>query len=290
MSEQLVLVVGATGNTGSGIARELLAKGIRVRALVRNAEKAEALKSGGAELAVADLDDPGSLTGDLFDGVTDVYFCTWNGPTALDQWKNFHAALQKAGASPRIVRGSAFGAPESRIIQQLQTSDRDLKESGLVWTILQPTFFMQNTFMAAETVKKQGVVYFDWGDGKAGMIDVRDIVDSAIGVLTATDGRYDGQSFVLTGPESIGFAEVAAAIGEAIGKEVKYVPVPHEGAKDAMLTLGMPEWIADGYNELSTGFENNFANTTTGNVQKLSGHAPRSFRQFARDFASVWQG
>jgi uncharacterized protein YbjT (DUF2867 family) len=188
------------------------------------------------------------------------------------------------------VRLSAFGTPESRIIQQTAAADQDLKESGLVWTILQPTFFMQNTMMTAQTVKEQGAVYFDWGGGKAGTIDVRDIVDSAIGVLTATDGRFDGQAFVLTGPQPIGFAEVAAAIGKAIGKDVKYVPVPHEAAKEAMIGMGVPEWIVDGYVELSVGFENNFANTTTDGVEKLAGHAPRSFEQFAADFAGVWQG
>jgi uncharacterized protein YbjT (DUF2867 family) len=188
------------------------------------------------------------------------------------------------------VRLSAFGAPESRIIQQLAAAEQDLKESGLAWTILQPTFFMQNTMMTAQTVKEQGSIYYDWGDGKAGTIDVRDIVDSAIGVLTAADGRFDGQAFVLTGPQSIGFAEIAAAIGKAIGKDVKYVPVPHEAAKEAMMGMGLPEWIVDGYVELSVGFENNFANTTTDGVEKLSGHAPRSYEQFAADYAGVWQG
>jgi len=290
MSDQLVLVVGATGNTGSGLVAGLLAKGVNVRALVRNAAKAEGLRAQGAELAVGDLDDPASLTADIFDGVSDVYFCTWNGPTALDQWKNFRAALDAAAASPRIVRHSAFGAPESRIVQQLAAAEQDLQQSGLVWTILKPTFFMQNTMMTAQTVKEQGTIYYDWADGKAGMIDVRDIVDSAIGVLTAKDGRFDHQAFVLTGPQSIGFEDVAAAIARAIGKEVKYLPVPHEAAREAMLGMGFPEYIVDGYVELNVGFANGFADTTTDGVQKLAGHAPRSIGDFASDFAALWQG
>lgn len=290
MSDHLVLVAGATGNTGSGVVAGLLAKGVSVRALVRNVAKAEGLRAQGAELAVSDLDDPSSLTADIFDGVSDVYFCTWNGPTALDQWKNFRAAIEAADASPRIVRHAAFGAPESRIIQQLEAAEQDLQKSGFVWTILKPTFFMQNTMMTAQTVKEQGTIYYDWGDGKAGMIDVRDIVDSAIGVLSAKDGRFDNQAFVLTGPQSIGFADVAAAIAKAIGKGVKYVPVPHEAARESMLGMGFPEFIVDGYIELNAGFEHGFADTTTDGVRKLAGHAPRSFEDFARDFASVWQG
>ena len=289
MSDNTVLVTGATGNTGLGVVAGLLTKGTRVRALVRNPEKAKELKSQGAELAIGDLDDVETLGKHLFDNVGTVYFCTWNGPTALDHWKNFHNALKSAGASPRIVHHSALGAPQSRIIQQLDAADADLKSSSLTWTILRPTFYMQNTMMAAQSVKEQGAIYFDWGDGKAGMIDVRDIIDSAIGAITATDGRFDGKSFVLTGPESIGFAEVAAGIGKAIGKEVKYVPVPHEAAKQAMVGMGLPEWIADGYIELGEGFTNNFANRTTDGVETLAGHKPRSFDQFARDFADVWR-
>jgi uncharacterized protein YbjT (DUF2867 family) len=115
-------------------------------------------------------------------------------------------------------------------------------------------------------------------------------VDSAVGAFTATDGRVDGQALVLAGRQAIGFAEGAAAVGKAIGKEVKYVPVPHEAAKQAMVGMGFPEWIVDGYVELSVGFEDNFANTTTDGVEKLAGHAPRSFEQFAAEFAGVWRG
>jgi uncharacterized protein YbjT (DUF2867 family) len=147
---------------------------------------------------------------------------------------------------------------------------------------------MQNTMMSAQTVREQDTIYFDWGDGRAGMIDVRDIVDAAIAVLTADDGRFDEQSFVLTGPEPIGFAEVARAIGDAIGREVEYIAVSDEAAKEAMISMGMPEWIADGYVELAIGFRNGFADTATDNVRNLAGHPPRSFQRFARDFASVW--
>jgi uncharacterized protein YbjT (DUF2867 family) len=289
MSDRLILVTGATGHTGSGIVQGLLDRGTSVRALVRNAKKGEALQRRGAQVIVGDLDDPASLTPAMFEGLTDVYFCTWNGPTALDHWKNFRSALQAAGASPRIVRGSAFGSPQSRIIQQVEATDRDLKESGLSWTILRPTFFMQNTMMAAPTVKDQSVIYYDWGNGKNGVIDVRDIVDAALGVLTAENGRFHNKTFVLTGPKPIGFADIAAGIGKAIGKDVKYVPVPHDAAKQAMLGMGLPEWIADGYVELNKGFEKGFANTTSDGVETLAAHAPRSFEQFARDFASVWQ-
>lgn len=286
----ITLVSGATGNTGSGVAASLLAKGRRVRALVRDEAKASGLREHGAEVAVVDLDRPETLSDDLLDGVTAVYFVTWNGPSALQQSRNLLETITRSGATPHIVRLSGYGTLQSRIISELASCEDDLKASGLPWTILKPTFFMQNVMMAASTVKDQGAIYFDWGSGKAGMIDLRDVVDCAVGTLTGEAGAVEGETFVLTGPAAIGFADVAEILSGVIGRTVGYVPVPHEAASEAMLAMGVPEWIVNGYAELSAGFGDGFADLTTDNVQRLSGHEPRSFEQFARDYAEVFAG
>lgn len=284
------LVVGATGNTGSGVAATLLASGNAVRALVRDEAKAQSLKDGGAEVVVGDLDKPETLTADLFEGIDNVYLCIWNGPSAQQEGENFLDALAKSGAQPRIVRLSAFGSPKSRIIQQTDKVDAKLAASGLRYTSLKPTFFMQNLMMAGPTIQDHGGMYFDWADGKAGIIDVRDIVESAVGAIEAEDGRFDGETLVLTGPASVGMAEAAAAISKAIGKDVNYVAVPHEAAKEAMVGMGMPEWIVDGFIELNEGFEAGFADKVTDGVQRLTGHAPRSVESFADDFKGAFGG
>ena len=284
----IILVAGATGNTGSGVAASLLAQGRQVRALVRDEDKAAGLREQGAEVAIVDLDRPETLTDNLLDGVTGVYFVTWNGPTALAQSQNLLATIKRSGAAPHIVRLSGFGTLQSRIISELAKCEDDLKASGLPWTILKPTFFMQNVMMAAQTVKEQGAVYFDWGSGKAGMIDARDVVDSAVGVLTGQAATVESETFVLTGPASIGFADVAEVLSRVTGRPIEYVPVPHEAAREAMLAMGVPEWIVEGYVELDAGFEDGFADRTTGNVEKLSGHEPRDFERFALDYAEVF--
>lgn len=285
----ITLVTGATGNTGSGVAGSLLQSGRVVRALVRDPAKASGLREAGAELVAGDLDDPTTLTAGLLDGVRGVYFCTWNGPTALEHWRNFREVVTRSGGEPHIVRLSAFGAPESRIISELQAAEQDLNASGLPWTILQPTFFMQNVMMTAPTVKEQGTIYWDWGQGRAGMVDVRDVVDSAVGALTSEAGEFEGERFVLTGPRTIGFAEVAEILSRVLRREIAYVPVPHEAAGEAMLGMGLPEWIVEGFAELAEGFANGFADMTTDNVEKLAGHSPRDFEQFASDFRQTWE-
>jgi uncharacterized protein YbjT (DUF2867 family) len=286
----VILVAGATGNTGSGVAASLLDQGRQVRALVHDREKAEGLRERGAEIAVVDLDRPETLNESLLDGVTQVYFVTWNGPTALQQSRNLLDTITRSGRTPHIVRLSGYGTLESRIISELAQSEEDLKASGLPWTVLKPTFFMQNVLMAAETVREQGAVYWDWGTGKAGMVDLRDVVDCAVAVLTGKADAVEGETYVLTGPSAIGFADVASALSRPAGREVQYVAVPHEATVEAMVSMGIPAWIAAGYAELNAGFEAGFADLTTDNVHKLSGHEPRSFEQFAHDHAQLFAG
>jgi uncharacterized protein YbjT (DUF2867 family) len=286
----VTLVAGATGNTGSGVAAALLDQGRRVRALVHDRARAGGLLERGAEVEVVDLDRPETLSGDLLDGVGKVYFVTSNGPAALSHSRNLLATITDSGTAPHVVRLSGYGAPQSRIISALARCEADLKASGLPWTILRPTFFMQNVLMAARTVREQGAVYFDWGAGKAGMIDVRDVVDCAVAVLTGEAGAVEGEAFVLTGPAPIGFADVAATLSQVTGRPVEYLPVPHEAATGAMVALGVPQWIAEGYAELSVGFEHGFADFATENVRSLSGHEPRDFEQFARDHAELFIG
>jgi len=281
-----ILVTGATGNTGSGLVPALCSAGVEVRALVRDESKAQPLKDAGAEIVVGDLDRPETI-GPAVKGVDKIYLLTWNGPTQAQQVKNVIDAAKQAG-NPHIVRHSMWGSDKSRIIQQGLEAEETVKSSGLPWTLLKPTFFMQNTMMAAQTIASNGVIYWDVGDGKIGTIDIRDIVDVAVAVLTGSG--HEGKSYILTGPKAISFHDMAATFSNVLGKEVNYVSVPHEAAFDSMVTMGLPEWIAKGYGELMDGFSGGFANRTTDNVATLGGHPARSFEQFARDFAPVFGG
>lgn len=281
-----VLVTGATGNTGSILVPALLDAGVDVRVFVRDASKAESLKEKGAEVVVGDLDEPETI-GPAVEGVDKIYLLTWNGPTQAQQVENVVNAAQAAG-NPHIVRHSMWGSERSRIVQQGEEAEQTVKDSGLPWTMLSPTFFMQNTMMAAQTIASDGVIYWDLGDGKLSMIDVRDVADAAAAVLTGTG--HKGQSYILTGPEAISMHDVADTFSRVLGKDVNYVNVPPEAALESMVGMGLPEWIARGYGELMEGFKEGFAERTTDKVEKLTGHRPRSFEQFARDHAHVFGG
>ena len=280
-----ILVTAATGNTGSILIPSLIEAGEEVRAFVRNEEKAKPLKDAGAEIYLGDLDDSTSIDQAL-DGIEKVYLCTWNGPTASSQGKNIIEAIQRVGTNPYIVRHSAFGSEGSRIIQQIDEVDNALKASGLQWSSIKPTFFMQNLMMAAQTIQSEGNIYWDWTDGKVGMIDIRDVAGSALGALRGNAEKE--KEYILTGPQAISMHDVAESFSKALGKKINYIPVPHEASKEAMMGMGFPEFIVDGYVELSLGFSQNIANTTTDSVEVLTGSAPKSIDDFIVDFKSFF--
>jgi uncharacterized protein YbjT (DUF2867 family) len=280
-----VLVTGATGNTGSGLVPALRKAGVNVRAFVRDEAKAQSLKDLGAEIVVGDLDRPETITPAL-EGVDKIYLLTWNGPTQAQQAINVIQAAKKAG-NIHIVRHSMWGSEKSRIVQQGDQVEAALISSGLPWTLVKPTFFMQNLMMAAQTIASDGMLYWDTGDGKLGMIDLRDIVESAFAVLTGEG--HEGKSYILTGPQAVSMHDVANTFSKVLGKKVTYVSVPGEAALQSMLSMGFPEWIARGFGELMVGFSEGFASRTTDNVATLTGHPARSIEQFVRDYAQVFE-
>ena len=284
-----ILVTGAAGNTGSGVVSALASAGLPVRALVRDESKAQAIRDQGVEVVIGDFDKPETLDA-AFSDVSKVYLVTSGNPNAVKQASNAITAAKRAGR-PHVVRLSALvpePADETVLGRMHQETEGELKASGLPFTILRPTFFMQNTMMAAQTVASEGMVFMPMKDGKMGQIDARDVVESAVAVLTG-DGHED-KTYELTGPASISFHDVAAGLSKALGKEVTYVDVPVEAGTGAMVQMGFPQWVADAYGEIFVNFSQNGADRVTDNVERLTGHAPRSYEQFARDFAQVFGG
>jgi len=147
---------------------------------------------------------------------------------------------------------------------------------------------MQNTLMVAPMVAAQGKIYQPFKDGKLGMIDARDIGEVAAKVLI--EEGHEGEVYTLTGPAAISFYDVAEALSEVVGKEVSYIDVSLEKAKEAMLNKGIPEWKADTLNEYAKAHSEGYSDFTTDTFEKLTGHPATSYKQFASDFKQMFRG
>jgi uncharacterized protein YbjT (DUF2867 family) len=129
-------------------------------------------------------------------------------------------------------------------------------------------------------------MYFALADGKMGLIDSRDISEFAAQVLTTTG--HEGKTYTITAPASVSMHQVAAAIGDAIRKAVKYVPVTVEAQRQSILQMGIDEWMANLLSDYSAAYSANWGDLVTDDFQQLTGKAPRSIAQFCKDFAGAF--
>lgn len=282
MSEK-ILITGATGKTAALVAAQLRARGVAVRALVRDARKAEALAAQGVELAVGDFETPASLAAAL-DGVTSVFLVTPPHPDAAGMVERFLAVATESPLRPRIVRLSAIKGSDHGPTDNTRThgrADRAVQDSGLPYVILRPNYFMQNLFGSAESILTKGMMFQGTGDGRLGFIDVRDIADVAAAVLV--DTQWDRGIYELTGPASLSYGDVARLLGEALGREVKYVQVTPEQVRATILGLGWGEWSAGIMADYSAAYARGWGDFTTTFVEKIAGHPARSYEHFLRE-------
>jgi uncharacterized protein YbjT (DUF2867 family) len=284
-----ILITGATGNVSGALIDALEGSRLELRGLVRDESKGRELEGRGVTPVVGDLDDPSTLPS-AFAGVDDLWLLNVTGPRAPENSMNAVWAAREAGVE-RIVRMSAVGAAvdaPTRNGRLHALSDAELEHSGMRWTVLRPHFFMQNLLGMAEGIAAGGAFYVNMGDARVGMVDVRDIGELAAAVLRAEPERHDGQIYTVTGPEAISFAQVASQLGDELGREVRYVPVPDEAAAQAMSELGLSKWLIDLSVEYAEAFRAGWGEVTSHDFERVVGRAPRSFAQFARDHATAF--
>jgi len=285
----MILVSGATGRTGREVVKELIAKGEQVRALVRDPERAEAIRGPGVELLVGDLEKPETWEAAL-NGVDKAFLLSPEGPQMAELHGKFAEAANNAGVRHLVRMSILVANPDSPLAigKWHGEADQNVAKSGIPYTIIRPAYFMQNIIGSARMIAMEGAFPGAMGDGKVGVIDTRDIGNVAATILTS-DG-HEGKTYPLTGPESLSLGELAGKLSAVLGKEVKYVNVSQADAKSGMMAMGMPDWMADGWAAMATMISTGAANMVTPMVKEVTGQEPRSFDQFARDYAGAFKG
>lgn len=281
MSEPIV-VTGATGTIGERAVRLLLEKKADVTVVARDPKKAEALRAAGARVVAGSFDDPASLQ-QAFAGARTLVSITPASAGGYEQAVASFDAARAAGVR-KVVRVSALKAdvdgPTDNTRQHGRT-EAALRASGMAFVILRPHFFAQNLLGSLGSIAGEGKIYFGVGQGKLGLVDTRDVSDCVAAAAMVAD--FDGETIELTGPASVDYHAVAAAVGRALGREVAYVPVPPEAVADAVRKYGADEWTAGILRDYCAAYARGFGDFVTDGVQRVSGHAPRSIDDFARE-------
>ncbi|MER7893076.1 NAD(P)H-binding protein [Micromonospora sp. NPDC094482] len=271
-----ILITGTTGTVSGEVLRELAGKQ-PVRALVRDRSRVPDVD--GVDYVVGDLDRPATLAA-AFDGVTKLWLLTAMGPLAPSQSMNVLWAARHAGVR-HVVRLSAIGAAHdapTRNGRLHALSDAELQHSGMGWTILRPSNFMQNLFGSLAGDQLYGV----FGEGRVGVVDVRDIAAVAAEILAAPE-RHEGRIYTPTGPESVSLHRVAEEFTRTLGRPVRYVPQSPEQTRGGLLQAGLDEWTAEALTEYRVAYGSGWGDFTNDHVASVTGRPPRSIAEFVRD-------
>ncbi|MBV8741899.1 MAG: NmrA family NAD(P)-binding protein, partial [Sinobacteraceae bacterium] len=202
---------------------------------------------------------------------------------AAEQAGSIVPIASEAGVQ-KIVRLSAIKASEqgpTDNTRQHGITERVIRESGMRFVFLRPNYYMQNLLASLGSIAGEGRLYAGMGAAKFALIDARDVGD-AVAAAVLSD-QFDGSALELSGPQSIGQSDVAAAIGSVLGRPITYVAVPPEAAGEAVRAFGFDDWTVKLIVDYSRAYASGFGDFVTDSVQLLTGNAPRDIRSFARE-------
>jgi uncharacterized protein YbjT (DUF2867 family) len=281
----MILITGASGNVGREVVKQALAVGLKVRTtfqLPGVAAKAPA----GLEGVIMDYAKPETIR-PVLKGVEKVFLVGPPSRDLPDLERNFIKEARAAGGK-HIIKLSALGGRESIFPSGHRDSEENIEAAGLPFTFLRPNGFMQNLInYDAGTIRTQNTFYGCQANGAVSIVDIRDVAAVAVIILAASG--HEGKSYALTGAEALTNDQVAEKISRVVRRNINYVDLPPAEFKKAIMSAGTPEWSADALLDLQRLYREGKASTVTDDVERLTGHKPISFDQFASDYAFAFQ-
>ena len=295
----MYVVMGATGNTGSIVAKTLLGLNQKVRAIGRSADRLETLAAEGAEPFVCDVNDTAALT-KAFSGAKAVYAMVPPSLTSQDYRGDqdrvtnaIAAAVEQAGVE-YVVSLSSVGADKAKgtgPVAGLHYLEQRLNRiPGLNALHLRPGYFMENTLAQIGIIQTMEMTAGPLRPDQAlPMIATRDIGAAAAQALLGLDFR-DKRTSELLGQRDLSYAEAATIIGNGIGKpDLKYVQLPDEQVRGAFLQMGLSANVADLILEMSSALNSGYMKPLEERTAENT--TPTSFESFvAEEFVPVYRG
>jgi uncharacterized protein YbjT (DUF2867 family) len=281
-----ILVTGASGNVGAEVVRRLLQNGLPVRVAGRQASRMPA--AFGPDVAGVQFDFARPETFQpAFYGVERVFLVR---PPAISDVRRFILpAIDAAkGAGVRqIVFLSLMGVEKNRVVPHYKIEQHILR-SGLEYTFLRPSFFMQNLSTThRDEIRDRDEIFVPAGDGKTRFIDVRDI--AAVAALALSKPGHANAIYELTGDEALGYVEVAARLSGVLGRTIVYRRPSLLQFIRRQRRQGSPWPMVLVMSGIYTTARLGLAGRLTSDLRRLLGRPPIGFQQFAEDYAPCWQ-
>lgn len=273
MTNDVILVTGATGKTGRRVTQILRDSGREVRE--------------GSRSSVQPFNWTDETTwGSALLGVDAVYvvLADLGSPEIVEPVREFARQAAEAGATRAVM--VSVPASGGMGMEAVLATESAFVEAGLALTVLRLRWFHQNfteDFLLAPVMS--GDLRLPAGDGREAFVDADDIAEVAVAALTE-DG-HAGRSYEVTGPATLSFAEVAAELSRATGREIRYTPVSVEEFVAEQVAAGVPAGWAQMLGELYAHIGTGALDSTSDDVELVLGRPARDLRGFSTAAAAA---
>lgn len=267
-----LIVTGATGGLGRLTVETLLEQGVPAGEIVatgRSTDRLKDLGGRGVQIRAADYADPASLRA-AFAGATRLLLVSSSvpGPHRVQQHCNAIEAAREAGAG-LIAYTSIVNADTStlRVAEDHQATEALLRESGVPFTLLRNSWYIENYTARLAVFLEHGAVYGSADEGRVSAATRADYAGAAAAVL-ATDG-HENQAYELGGDEAFTLTGLAAEITAQTGIKVRYVDLPEQEYASALAANGLPQSHAEVLADADRGLSGGELETRSGDLRRL---------------------
>jgi uncharacterized protein YbjT (DUF2867 family) len=278
------LVLGALGNVGAEVVKALQARGAEVRAGDLAADKIEERFGASVEAAGFDFGKPETYAA-AFEGIERVFIL--RPPQIVNVQKYMMPAIEAARryGVRQMVFLSLLGIEQNTIAPHYQV-EQYIKNSGIPYTFLRCSFFMQNlsTVHRAE-IRDRDEIFVPVQGTRTSFIDVRDIGAAAAAALTQPG--HENRAYDLTGPEGLDYYQVADLFTSILGRKITY-----KNPSSLAFFLRQARKSSLGFALVTTWLYANtrggMADRVTGAVKQMTGSEPIRLEQYIRDYYDCW--
>ncbi len=279
----MILVTGAAGKTGRAVLRALARRGVHARALVHRAEQTAAAREAGAgDVIVGDMRDPEVVTQAMMGVHTVYHICPNMHPEEEAMGRVVLNAAQAAGVEYFVYHSVLHPQTEKmpHHWHKLRVEEMIL-ESGLPFTILQPTAYMQNLLGYWPAIVNEGVYRVPYApETRISLVDLEDVAQVAAIVLT--EARHQGAIYELCGPEALTQHEVAQVLAQVLGRDVRAEALPRDEWERNARQAGLSEYAVNTLKHMFEYYER-YGFWGNGNVLRwLLGREPTRLADFVR--------
>lgn len=291
-----ILVTGASGTVGYELINQLLSHSTlqkpsyMIRAAVHTNDGAKKLnKFTEVEKIEFDYNSPVTVAKALKD-VDNLFVLTIPNPDSVDNFSKVIKMAKECGVSYIVklsVQETSGSEPKTILGNFHKQEEKVIEESGVPYTFLCPTGFMQNfvTFYG-NTIRTQNAFYAPAGDGKVSFVNTRDIAAVADTLLVSDSilrTQFEGQSLNLTGPEALSYGQAAEILSTVTNRKISFIDIPENVARTNMEKIGMKKWLIDALMELYEMTKLGETSVVSNEVERITKRKPITFEQFVKD-------